>query len=109
MKDRGKREIRAAYEGLEQELPGPLRRPLHWLRKPRLRYLRWPVGLLLIGGGTLWFLPVIGIEWLPLGLLLIAQDVPLLRRPVGRMMLTLEGAWRRMKRRWRRWRAKAKA
>jgi hypothetical protein len=94
MKNGGQREIDAAYEGLEQELPDRVARALHWLRDPKARRVRWVIGLLLIAGSTLWFLPVIGIEWLPLGLLLIAQDVPFLRKPVGRLMLAIEGAWR---------------
>jgi hypothetical protein len=40
--------------------------------------------VLFILGGLLWFLPVVGIEMLPVGLLLIAQDVPFLRTPGGR-------------------------
>jgi hypothetical protein len=48
----------------------------------------------------LWFLPVLGIEFLPLGLLLIAEDVPFLRKPVGRAMLWLEQKWLTLKSWW---------
>jgi hypothetical protein len=34
-------------------------------------------------GGFFWFLPVLGLWMLPLGLLLLAYDVPFLRKPVG--------------------------
>lgn len=51
--------------------------------------IRLPLGILCIIAGLLWFLPVVGLEYLPIGLLLIAQDVPFLRRPVGRAMLKL--------------------
>ena len=40
-----------------------------------------------------WFLPVVGIEWLPIGLLLIAEEVPFLRRPAARLMLWLAHKW----------------
>ncbi len=40
--------------------------------------------MLFILGSALWYLSVLGIEMLSIGLLLIAQDVPFLRRPVGR-------------------------
>lgn len=46
-------------------------------------YLRLPLGLLLIAGGFLGFLPVLGFWMVPLGLLLIAIDVPALRAPVS--------------------------
>ena len=53
-----------------------------------------------------WYLPVIGIEWLVVGLLLLAQDVPFLRGPVARFTLWLEAQWCRLKRWWRRRRAR---
>jgi len=56
---------------------------LERIRSPRAAWVRIPLGLLCIVASAFWFLPVIGIEWLPLGLLLLAQDVPFLRRPVG--------------------------
>jgi hypothetical protein len=45
-------------------------------------------------------LPVLGVELIPIGLLLIAQDVPPLREPVARMTLWLERQWVRL-RHWR--------
>jgi hypothetical protein len=38
-------------------------------------------------GGVLSILPVLGIWMLPLGLLLVAYDVPFLREPVGRFTI----------------------
>jgi hypothetical protein len=46
-------------------------------------------------------MPIIGIEWLPLGLLLLAQDLPFLRKPVGRLILFLISRWRRLLAWWR--------
>jgi hypothetical protein len=65
------------------------------------RGLRLPLGLLFIAASSLWFLPVVGIELLPLGLLLIAIDVPFLQGPVGRATLWLEHRWLRLKARWK--------
>jgi hypothetical protein len=61
---------------------------------------RLPLGLLFIIGGLLWFLPVLGFELLPIGLLLIVEDVPFLRKPVARFMIWLEHKWVSL-RRWR--------
>ena len=55
------------------------RRFIRALRKHRYRHLRIPLALLLIAGGFAWFLPVVGLWMLPVGLLLLAIDVPALR------------------------------
>ena len=39
------------------------------------------------------FLPVLGFWMVPLGMLLIAQDIPFLRRPTLRALLWLERKW----------------
>lgn len=95
----GEKELNRALETLQAEVPDPLCRVIRWLRDPKARRIRIPAGLLLILGGFLWFLPVFGIEWLLIGLLLIAQDVPILRKPVGRVMLRIERQWQDFRRR----------
>lgn len=42
--------------------------------------LRWVIGLALILGGILWFLPILGIWMIPLGLLILAPDFKWARR-----------------------------
>jgi hypothetical protein len=98
----GQKELDQAYEGLERELPDRLVRSIRWLRDPSSRWIRLPLGLLFIIGGLLWFLPVLGIELLPIGLLLIAEDVPFLRKPVARGMIWLERKWVSLRRWWKR-------
>ncbi len=78
-------------------------------RRP-LILVRLPLALLLIAGGLLAFLPILGLWMLPLGLLLLAVDLPVLRGPVsaavirGRRWLALRRRqWRRRLRRVRRW------
>jgi hypothetical protein len=99
--DEGRKTLDQAYKGLEEEVPDWLSRTIRWLRDPKSRWIRIPVGLLFILSSVLWFLPVVGIEFLPLGLLLIAEDVPFLRKPVGRMMIWLEQRWFALKRWWK--------
>lgn len=55
-------------------------------------------GLLLLGG-MFSFLPVLGLWMLPLGLLLLALDVPLLKPPVGWALVKGERRWRLWRRR----------
>lgn len=107
MVDDGRRELDRAYEGLEEEVPDRVSRAIRWLREPKARKVRIPLGVLFLAGGLLWFLPVVGVELIPIGLLLIAQDVPFLRKPVGRAMLWLERKWRSVRRRWRDRRARS--
>lgn len=91
----------------ERRLPHAIARPLRWLRAPSSRWVRIPVGVLLIVAGLLSFLPLLGLWMLPLGLLLLAQDLPFLRRPTRWMLILLERRWLRWTRRRRRERGRA--
>lgn len=101
MADKNRVELEKAYDGLEKEVPDAVARGLRWLRDPDSRWIRLPLGVFFILLSGLAFLPVIGIELLPLGLLLIAEDVPFLRGPAARLMLWLEDRWRALGRWWR--------
>ena len=50
------------------------------LRLPQSRALRVLIGLLLIAGGILGFLPILGFWMVPLGLLVLSHDSPFVRR-----------------------------
>jgi hypothetical protein len=91
-----------AFDELERAAPGSLARAIRWMRKPRARIVRLPLGVVCIVGSFFWFLPVLGLWFLPLGLMLIAQDVPFLRRPIGRMTLHLLDRWKHLRRWWAR-------
>lgn len=82
-----KQELRRAFRRIEQELPMRLAAALRWLRHPRSRLIRIPAGILLIAGGMFSFLPLLGFWMLPLGLLLLAADLPFLQRPMARFAL----------------------
>ncbi|HYD40310.1 MAG TPA: hypothetical protein VEB43_05730 [Anaeromyxobacter sp.] len=105
MRSDGRRELDQAFEGLEHELPDRVSRAIRWLRDPKGRKVRLPLGVLFLVGGLLWFLPVVGFELIPIGLLLIAQDVPFLRKPVAKGTLWLEARWRTLRGWWRKRRA----
>jgi hypothetical protein len=64
---------------LIDRLPTSLAATVRYLRQPSGRWLRIPAGVLLILGGLLFFLPILGIWMLPLGLFLLAEDLPVLR------------------------------
>jgi hypothetical protein len=73
-------------ERLIDRVPNALRPAARWLRRPSSRWLRIPAGVLLVGGGVLSILPLLGIWMLPLGLMLLAEDLPPLRRARGRVL-----------------------
>ncbi len=75
---------------LTRRLPGRLQAIIRWLRKPASRWARLPAGVLLIVGGCLAILPVFGLWMLPLGLMLLADDIPPLRRLRDRALDWLE-------------------
>jgi len=68
------------------------------IRLPRARWLRITIGIAFVLGGILSFLPILGLWMLPVGLLVLSQDVPTVRR------------WRRRSEvKWARWRARRRA
>jgi UPF0716 family protein affecting phage T7 exclusion len=62
-----------------------------------MRWVRVLAGLLLIIGGVVGFLPILGFWMVPLGVLLLAQDLPFLRRPIMRALTWLERKFSRRK------------
>jgi hypothetical protein len=76
-----------------QRLPQKFARLLLWLWEPSRIWLRVPLAIALIAGGLLSFLPVLGIWMLPLGLVLVARDIPFLRAPMARMLAWIERKW----------------
>jgi hypothetical protein len=51
----------------------------HW-HLPKSKPIRIGLGSLLVGGGVLGFLPVLGFWMIPLGLLVLSVDIPIVRR-----------------------------
>jgi len=86
-------ELDRHFAWFERKLPGRAARFVAWVRRPSSRLVRIPLGLLLILGGIFSFLPVLGIWMLPLGLMLIAQDLPFLQGPIVRLLGWMERKW----------------
>lgn len=91
-----------AFHRLEQAVPERVRPALHWLHGPRSRPVRIPLAVLFIIGGFFSYLPVLGVELFPIGLLLIAHDVPMLRRPASRLTMWMLDAYDGLRRLWHR-------
>jgi hypothetical protein len=99
MTENGKVILRRAFKHLEGEVPDRLARVIRNLRHPHARWMRIPTGALLVLGGVFSILPFLGIWMLPLGLLLLAYDVPILRKPVGRFTIWSTRKWNDLRQR----------
>ncbi len=86
-------ELDRHFDWIAERLPEKGARFVRWLRQPSSRWVRIPLALLLVVGGILSFLPILGVWMLPLGLLLIAQDVPFLQQPLADTLGWAERKW----------------
>jgi|SRR5690242_4294978 len=77
----------------QNHVPGWMSRCLNGLRAERAIWVRAPTGVALIGGGMLGFLPlpIVSIWMLPVGLALLAHDVPAMRGPMARVLRFTNG------------------
>lgn len=78
------------FDRVLDRLPSPVRTMVRRLRQPSAIWIRWLAGILLICGGLLSFLPILGLWMLPLGLMLLADDVVLLRSLRSRILDWIE-------------------
>jgi hypothetical protein len=75
---------------LVRRLPPRFQDTIRWLRRPSARWVRIPAGLLLAVGGVFSILPLLGLWMLPLGLVLLAEDIPPLRRGTDTALAWIE-------------------
>lgn len=95
------RRFQRQFDALERLVP-PLRGPMSTLRRDSWFPIRFPVALLLIAGGVFSFLPILGIWMLPLGLLLLAVDLPILRGPISAFVIHARRKARLLAHHWKR-------
>lgn len=98
-RDKQRRRLERQFGAVERASPRRARPLLRWIRDPQAWVVRAPLGIMLIAGGLLAFLPVLGLWMVPVGLLLLAVDLPLLRGPVSAAMIRLRRRWARWQRR----------
>lgn len=88
-----KMEIDRHFAWFEAKLPPKPAKFVSWLRQPSSKPVRVPLAILLVIGGIFSILPVLGLWMLPLGVLLIAQDVPLLQKPTAQFLGWCQRKW----------------
>lgn len=90
-KPRGRPDLDEELDRLQEWLPGHASRLVQKVRSPSVAPYRLPVGIALTAGGVVGFLPIVGFWMVPLGLAVIAQDVPVMRPPLARLLAKING------------------
>lgn len=85
--------IRRQIERLPPRIAGRIAR----LRRAS-RLVRLPVGILMILAGFAWFLPVVGFWMLPIGVVLLAEELPITRRLLAGAGMAIARRFRRGRR-----------
>ena len=93
MASKSRARLNRQFDRLQRRVPNFAARMLERIRRPEARWVRIPLGLLLILGGIFSFLPVLGIWMLPLGLLLLALDLVFLQGPVNSTIVRGSRKW----------------
>lgn len=89
-----RRELNLYLDSIGRYLPARFCRWVIWLRRPSRLLARIAVSLLLVVGGLLSFLPILGVWMLPLGLIILSQDLPFLQRPLLRALQWADRSWK---------------
>lgn len=71
-------------------LPDRWQERMRRIRSGEARWWRIAAGVLLCLSGFLWFLPILGLWMLPLGMILLAEDIPFIRRLNNRALAWIE-------------------
>ena len=95
--DKEPRRLDRQFDRIGKQLPASAGF-LNWVRRPESRVARIPLGVLLILGGIFSILPLLGIWMLPLGLLLLALDLPFLQGPMNNGIIRLQRWWATIRR-----------
>ena len=69
---------------LQERVPHGVSKVMKKVRGPSAKPYRIPIGIALTVGGVFGFLPLVGFWMVPLGLAVLAQDVPVIRPPLAR-------------------------
>jgi hypothetical protein len=85
-----KPKLEAQRRKFRNRLPDWAAAALNWLRRSS-PWLSWPVALVI--GGIFGVLPLLGFWMVPLGLLLMVQDIPLLQPPLARLFAYVRKKW----------------
>ncbi|MBY0508945.1 MAG: hypothetical protein K2P94_02225 [Rhodospirillaceae bacterium] len=78
-------------------LAGRARRLFSRENLPRSRAARIAIGVLLVGGGLVGFLPILGFWMVPMGLTVLAIDIPVVRRFTRKVTVGAKRLWHKLR------------
>ena len=78
---------------LQARLPHKVSRFMQKVRSPEVAPYRIPAGIALTAGGIVGFLPILGFWMIPLGLIVMAKDIPPLQPVLVRFLDWVERKW----------------
>jgi len=81
-----KADLDEQLDKLNRHLPDRAARLIDRARRPGAVWVRAPLAIVLIAGGFVGFLPILGFWMIPLGLALLALDLPFMRAPLARLL-----------------------
>ena len=76
---------------LQAWVPDRVSKVVRKVRSPEAKPYRIPLGIALTAGGVVGFLPILGFWMVPLGLAVLAQDVPVMRPPLAWALKKING------------------
>jgi len=88
---RRKEDLTREIDSLKEHLPDWAAQLLDMVRAPHAVWVRVPLAIVLMAGGFVGFLPILGFWMLPLGLALLAVDLPFMRPPMARLLAFING------------------
>jgi hypothetical protein len=88
-------DLNQELDRFERRLPQRVARVIQKVRSPAAAPFRIPLGVVLIAAGVIGFLPILGFWMVPLGLAILAQDVPFMRPPLARAFAWINRRWAR--------------
>ena len=87
----GRPDLNEELDRLQEWVPDRMARVVRKVRSPEAAPYRIPVGIALTAGGVVGFLPILGFWMVPLGLAVLAHDVPVMRPPMARLLAKING------------------
>jgi len=76
---------------LQAWVPDRVSKVVRKVRSSEAKPYRIPLGIALTAGGVVGFLPILGFWMVPLGLAVLAQDVPVMRPPLAWALKKING------------------
>jgi hypothetical protein len=90
-KQDGRPDLNEELDRLQEWVPHGVAHVVRKVRSPAVAPYRIPVGIALMAGGVAGFLPILGFWMLPLGLAVLAHDVPVIRPPMAKLLAKING------------------